>query len=306
MYLTADLELFVHTADLGNLSRAASGLNIQPATASASLKRLERTVGYRLFERTTRSMRLTPQGEIFLEYCRSALALLTQGEVALSKGSGGLRGQLRLSAPSDFGRNILAPWLNEFQLLHPGLRIFLHCSDHHSDLFREPVDMAFRYGKLGDSTLVAQILSANRRVVVASTAYLARHGIPATPDALRQHNCLLHNLTQKPTNTWRFHMSEGEVDIEVTGDRMADDGGIVRQWAIAGCGIAYKSLIDVRADLATGRLTELLAHHTGADWPLSVVYPHRASISTAAKALTAFVQDRLETHLLHANAAVAT
>ncbi len=204
-----------------------------------------------------------------------------------------MQGQLRLSAPADFGRHVLAPLLNQFQQAQPGIVLTLHCTDQHSDLIRDPVDMAFRYGRLLDSSLVAQTLAENRRVLVAAPAYLQRHGVPATAAALAGHNCLVHNLNRRLSNTWRFGSGKHLLEMEVQGDRVSDDGGIVRDWAVAGCGIAYKSMIDVRADLAAGRLVTVLAQLDGEDWPLSVVYPHRASLSPLAHAVLAHVRTAL-------------
>jgi DNA-binding transcriptional LysR family regulator len=293
MYTSIELQLFVLTAQRGNLSQAAREFDMQAATASAAIKRLEQQLACRLFERTTRSMRLTLQGELFFDHCRTALAALAQGEAAILASSAALHGQLRLSAPADFGRNVLVPILNQFQRSHPGIVLTLHCTDQHSDLVRDPVDMAFRYGRLADSSLVAQTLAENRRVVVAAPSYLAEHGVPANPAALAGHNCLLHNLNRRLSNTWRFRGTKGPVEVDVHGDRVSDDGGIVRDWAVAGCGIAYKSAIDVRADLAAGRLVALLSQLEGEDWPLSVVYPHRSSLSPLGHAVLAEVKAAL-------------
>lgn len=293
MYTTTELQLFVLTAQRGSVSQAARELDMQAATASAAIKRLEQQLACRLFERTTRSMRLTLQGELFLDHCRHALAALAQGEAAIHAARGAMAGPLRLSAPADFGRHMLAPWLNAFQQSHPGLSLTLHCTDAHSDLVRDPVDMAFRYGRLVDSTLVAQTLAENRRVAVAAPSYLARHGRPANPAALHAHNCLAHNLNRSQSNIWRFRSGKAEQAVEVRGDRVSDDGGIVREWAVAGCGIAYKSALDVHADLAAGRLVALFSELDGEDWPLSVVYPHRASLSPLAHAVLAHVKQAL-------------
>lgn len=293
MYSFTDLRLFLRIADVGSLSHAARDMDLSPAAASASLKRLEKQLGCRLLERNTRSTRVTPEGEVFLAYARNALSQLAEGEAALGGGSGVLRASLRLSAPSDFGRNVLLPWLNSFQAIHSNLSITLQCSDYRSDLVRDPVDMAFRYGVLNDSSLVSQYLAKNERIVVASPAYIKAHGCPLTPHDLLGHNCLLHNLYLARTNTWRFGTANGPVEVPVRGDRMADDGGIVRQWAVDGCGIAYKSALDVRADLAAGRLVRLLDGARGDDWPLAVVYPHRSSVSPAARALLDYVRSRL-------------
>lgn len=294
MYTTTDLQLFIRTADSGNLSKAARALNLQPATASASLKRLEQRLDTRLFERSTRSMRLTQQGEIFLEYCRNALALLGEGEAAIAAERGTIRGHVRLSAPSDLGRNVLLPWINAFQDLHPQVTMSLQFSDQVIDLIRDPVDVAIRYGKLDDSSMTSQHLARNWHVIVASPAYLARQGCPKTPKDLADHNCLLFYLKQGLHNIWRFRAGKNPVDIKVRGDRMADDGGIAREWAVAGLGIAIKSWLDVQADVESGRLVTILDDFISDDYPLSAVYPHRSSTSPAARALVTYLRTQLD------------
>lgn len=298
MYSTADLELFIRTAETGNLSKAARELDMQPAAASASLKRLEQRLTSRLFERSTRSMRLTQQGEVFLDYCRTALFSLQAGEAALRSAHDRVHGLIRLSAPSDLGRSLLLPWLNEFQLKHPEVRLVVQFSDQLTNLYRDPIDIAFRYGKLDDSALISQQLAANRRIVVASPSYLKKHGVPKRPQELSEHNCLLYYVKHGLLNHWRFYPSkksagEQSIDVKVRGDRMSDDGGIVREWAVAGYGIAYKSMLDVQADLQSGRLLSVLNEFTGEESPLHAIYPSRASATPAAKALIEFLREKL-------------
>ncbi|WP_151636440.1 LysR family transcriptional regulator [Noviherbaspirillum aerium] len=294
MYSTADLHLFVRTADCGSLTRAARMLHQSPAAASAALRRLEQRLGVLLFARSTRSLRLTPDGEIFLEYCRDALASLAEGEALLMAGKDKIRGQLSLSAPSDLGRQVLLPWLNHFQEIHPDLKLSLQFADRVIDLRRDPVDIALRYGRLDDSSLVSQHVAANRRVIVASPDYLARHGTPRTLHELSEHNCLLYYLSPGLFNTWRFNAGKEPLEIKVRGDRMADDGGIVREWAVAGIGIAYKSWLDVWPDLKRGTLVTILDDYAGEDTPLNAVCPHRNSISPAVRALVAFLREKFE------------
>lgn len=289
----SDLALFIRISETRNVSQAARELNMLPATASASLQRLEKRYACRLFERTTRSLRLTPEGEVLLEHSRGALKLLADGEAALNSRGATLSGQLRISAPADVGRQLLLPWLDEFQGMHPKLTLTLHCSDYHSHMIQSPVDMAFRYGQLADSGLVSQVLAHNRRIVVAAPDYLARSGTPLSLSDLKRHNCLIHNLNTARTNRWRFTTPEGMEEIVVTGDRVSDDGGIVRDWAVRGYGIAYKSQIDVSADLAAGRLVRLFEQLVGVPWPLNVVYPNRTSMSIAGRELMAFVRAKL-------------
>jgi DNA-binding transcriptional LysR family regulator len=294
MYATSDLQLLVHTADTGSLSQAARLSGVLPATASASLKRLERHLNTRLFARSTRSMRLTPEGAIFVEYCRDALALLTQGENLLSDSSNTVRGHLRLSMPSDIGRNVLMPWLNEFQQQHGEVRFTLQFSDRMVDLFRDAVDVAIRSGTLADSSLVSQQLACGRRVLVASPAYLARHGAPQTPADLQRHNCLLFYLKQGLFNQWHFDNGKRRIDIKVQGDRMTDDAAIAREWAVSGIGIAYKSWIDVRADVHAGRLVTVLDDETKELVPLHATYAHRNSASPTVRRLLQFLRERFD------------
>ena len=143
-----DLDIFVRTVDSGSLSATARALDLTPAATSAALKRLEAELGVALFVRSTRSLRLTQQGERFLEQCRPALQALQQAGQQIGDGEQALRGTLKLAAPSDLGRNVLLPWLDAFQALHPGIDIRLQLSDRMANVYGEPVDAAFRYGKL--------------------------------------------------------------------------------------------------------------------------------------------------------------
>ena len=166
-----DLQLFVRAADLGSLSAAARVMDLSPAVASAALKRIEAQLGVRLLARSTRSLRLTAEGQGFLDYARTALSSLDEGRRLLARGQDQVSGVLQLSAPSDFGRNLLLPWLDAFQREHPQLTVRLLLGDRIADLFRQPVDIALRYGEPEDSSLVAlPVATDNRRVLVAWAA----------------------------------------------------------------------------------------------------------------------------------------
>ena len=198
-----DLLVFLRTAECGSLSAAARELNLTPAVASAALKRLEAELGTLLLVRSTRSLRMTVNGERYLEHARAALATLAAGSEALAADKESVTGTLTLSAPSDLGRNVLLPWLNEFQSLHPALRLQLRISDRLTDMYRQSVDLALRYGVPSASSLVALPLSPdNRRVLCASPEYFARHGVPETPVDLRRHNCLRLVLGDAVHSRW--------------------------------------------------------------------------------------------------------
>ena len=275
-----DLQLFVRAADLGSLSAAARVMDMSAAVASAALKRIEQQLGARLLARSTRSLRLTAEGEGFLEYARGALSQLDEGRRLLARGQDQVSGVLQLSAPSDFGRNRLLPWLDEFQREHPQLTVRLLLGDRIADLFRQPVDIALRYGEPEDSSLVAlPVAPDNRRVLCAAPSYLARCGEPRTLAQLAQHNCLLYMLSSRVHDHWGFHDGRREVGLTVSGDRFSDDADVVRRWAVAGVGIAYKSWLDVSADVLAGRLQVLLPELRCERAPLNLLCAHRAQLS---------------------------
>jgi DNA-binding transcriptional LysR family regulator len=285
-----DLEIFHQAADTGSLSEAARRLELTPAAASAALKRLEEELGVPLFLRSTRSLRLTDEGRVFLEHSRQAMQLLIEGQEAALGGSADSRGVLQLSLPSDLGRNVLLPWLDEFQAINPGLQLRLLLSDHLADFYRQPLDLTLRYGKLPDSGLVAlPIAPANQRILCASPGYIRRHGAPASPLELTGLNCLCYMLSEYVHDRWRFTRDGQEMTVQVTGDRIADDGDAVRRWAVAGEGIAYKSALDVAGDLAAGRLIRLCPDWRGETVPLNLVCSDRRRISPMVQKLREFL-----------------
>lgn len=290
-----DLQLFVRTAETGSLSAAARLLDVSPAVASAALKRLEQQLQVRLLARSTRSLRLTPEGELYLVHARLALQSLEEGRQQLVGSQEGICGVLQLSAPSDLGRNTLLPWLDAFQDEHPQLQLRLLLADRVADLFREPVDIALRYGAPEDSSLVAlPVAPENRRVLCASPSYLARHGSPRSVEELHQHNCLLYMLHGRAYDRWHFQDGKREVLMNVAGDRVCDDADVTRRWAVAGRGVVYKSWLDVAEDVCEGRLQVLLPNWLGEPTPLYLVCAHRAQLSKAVHLLREFVQLRCQ------------
>lgn len=293
-----DIEIFVRTADAGSFSEAARQLNIAPGLASASVQRLEKALSSRLFTRSTRSMQLSEAGERYLPHARVMVDAEEQGEQALAHDRGALSGTLRLSASSDFGRNLLAPWLDEFQHLHPGLSLHLKVSDRSADLIRQPLDAAVRYGTLPDSSLLALALASdNRRALCAAPAYVERHGAPSTLDELRRHNCLRYVWGEQLHERWYFTLPGGDRTVAVTGNRVSDDADVVRRWAIAAEGLVYKSRLDLIDDLKAGRLVELFPTAHCEPAPLHLICAHRSQLTPAIDKLHAFLRERCATAL---------
>ena len=293
-----DVQILLQSAQLGSLSAAARVLDISPAVASAALKRLEQELGSRLLVRSTRSLRLTADGERYLAHASVALEALQAGAQALAAGRQTLQGQLSLSMPSDTGRQLLRPWLDEFLAEHAAVRLQLHISDRLADLYRMPVDLALRYGVPEDSSLVAlPLLPDNRRVLCAAPDYLARHGYPLKPDDLSAHACLRFVLGDTLHERWRFGCQGEWSNVLVSGRLNSDDGEIVRRWALAGLGIAYKSRLDVLDDLRAGTLQALLPDYQTERAPLYLVCPHRMMLSPLVVRLREFLQQRLQRHV---------
>jgi DNA-binding transcriptional LysR family regulator len=290
-----DLRVFILAADNGSLSVAARQLDLSPAVASAALKRLEQEVGTQLLARSTRSLRLTVAGERYLQHARAAVDALQVGRLALEQDRQALGGSLSLSMPSDLGRNLLQDWLGDFMQLHPALSLQLQISDRVADLYRQPVDVALRYGVPEDSSLVAlPLVLDNPRVLCASPDYVARYGQLETPQGLRDHQCLRFVLGASVHERWSFSHGSERQTVAVGGRWLSDDGEIVRRWALAGYGIAYKSRLDVLADLRAQRLLSLLPNYGTEPTPLYLVTPHRLMLSPVVDALRTYLQARFE------------
>ncbi|MBF8742581.1 MULTISPECIES: LysR family transcriptional regulator [Pseudomonas] len=289
MLRITDLELFVRSSALGSFTAAALEAGVLPGQVAAAIKRLERELDVRLFARTTRSLRLTAEGELYLPTAHSVLDTLRQGRDNLHGAHSTLRGVLQVSAPSDLGRNILLPWLSAFRREHPDLSLRFFLSDQIADFARDPVDVAIRYGLNQDANYIALPLAPwNRRVLVASPGYLARHGRPRTLDELQEHACLLYLQMGRVYDRWRL----GNRSVQVRGPLFSDDADVVRRWALEGEGIVYKSWLDVSGNVAAGELEVLLPEHLGEPTPVTLVCPHRKQLSPAVSQLHLWLRER--------------
>lgn len=288
-----DLEFFICIAEMGSLTAAAHRLDLTPAAASAALKRLEAELAVQLVIRSTRSLRLTQEGEVFLRYAEQSLQLMREGLETLQSGRSLVQGIIQLSAPSDLGRNLVIGWLDTFQAQFPNVEIRLQLSDRIADVFRQPVDVALRYGQPADANFVAIPVAANnRRILCAAPEYLERAGQPQTLQDLDAHNCLCFMVGEYVHDRWRFFGEDGETSILVSGNRVADDGDAVRRWALAGQGIAYKAGLDVAEDLKAGRLVRLCEGWQGEPAPLNMICVDRRQLTPAVRELRDFLTAR--------------
>ncbi|WP_318365710.1 LysR family transcriptional regulator [Enterobacter sp.] len=289
-----DVTLFVRAAALGSFSSAAREADLLPGQVSAAVHRLERDLDKRLFVRSTRSLRLTAEGEKYLPFAQELLAVMQAGAESLHSSDDELQGELKIAVPSDIGRNVLLPLITRFCEQHPKITLRLSLSDQISDIFRDPVDVAIRYGVLDNSSYVALPLAEkNRRVLAASPDYLAQHGRPATLGDITHHHCLLFTMNSHVYDKWTFQENGLRRQLTVKSRMLCDDADVARRWAIAGMGIVYKSWIDISADVEAGRLEVLLPQFTGEAAPLNLICPHRKQFSPAIRQLYGLLREQL-------------
>ncbi len=268
-----NLALFLMIVEKGGLSAAGREMGLSPASVSERLTMLETYYGASLLTRTTRAISLTDEGRVLVDGARRLLAEADELESSIRLGTQKISGPVRLSAPEDLGRSHIVPILDRFLADHPEVTIDLTLTDAYTDLVNQGIDFAIRYGTLADSTLRSKPIGENRRVVCASPAYLQRNGTPGHPDDLTQHDCIVMRFGTNIDRVWSFRI-DGEIHrVMVRGRRVANDGGLVRQWCCEGHGICLKSIWDVEADLQSGRLVEILPEFSVGRTALQIVYP---------------------------------
>lgn len=265
------IRAFVNVATRGSLSAAAEAEGVTPAIIGRRLDALEGRLGVKLAVRTTRRLSLTFEGQAFLEDCQRILNDLANAEASVSLGGVKASGHLKVSAPAGFGRKHVAPLVGQFLDANPEVTVNLDLTDRLADLVNEGIDCAVRVGELSDSSLVSIRLAENHRVVVASPDYLARHGMPQKLADLARHNCL--SLGQQ--RGWQFREGGETVSIKVSGFFECNDGAVLHEWALAGRGLAWRSMWEVGADLQSGALVAVLDQFAAPPTGVYAVFPQR-------------------------------
>ncbi len=266
-----DLQFFVRIAELGSMAAAGREIDLSPSAASTRLTGLEKSFGSQLFARTTRRTMLTEAGRVLLQHARTAVGEIEQARSILEASTEAPRGSLRFSCNTFFGRKHILPYLVEFRELYPDIRLEMDFSDRIVDVIEEGYDMAVRGAPLTDSSLLSRKLGGNPRALCASPAYLARKGVPHTPEDLANHDCIA--MASMPF--WYFNGPEGEVAFEIQKPVIkGDSGDLTYDAALHGLGLSLKSLAHVWEDLRDGRLVAVMEDYTiartGAIW---AVYP---------------------------------
>jgi DNA-binding transcriptional LysR family regulator len=268
------LETFAAVATRGSLTAAASAEGVAPAVIGRRIDALERRLGVKLLVRTTRRLSLTHEGSAFLEDCQRLLADWANAEASVSAGGVKASGHLRLTSPAGFGRRHVAPLVPRFLALHPEVSISLNLSDRVVDIVNESVDCAVRVGDLPDSSLISVRLADNRRLCVATPAYLKRAGTPAHPAELARHECLTLSSDASQTRGWAFQI-DGEVHyLRPSGRLDCTDGQVLHAWCSAGLGLAWRSAWEVEQEIAAGELVSVLDSFAAPPNGIYAVFPH--------------------------------
>lgn len=270
-----ELESFVAVATMGSLSAAARAEGIAPTMMGRRMNALEARLGIKLLTRSTRRLSLTSEGSALLEQAQRILLDLAETEARIAQGSASPSGPLRISAPAGFGRRHVAPLLPEFLASYPDVIVSLDLSDRLVDLIEERYDCAIRIGDLDDSRFIGLRLADNQRVIVAAPDYLARRGRPGTPEELLEHNCLVFGNHTNQAKGWLLKQGGIVRAIRVKGNMACGDGSVLHQWTLAGHGLSWRSLWEVREDLAGGRLVSVLDEYAAPANGIFAMLPER-------------------------------
>ncbi len=265
----------VTTAQLGTFTAAAERLGLTKSAVAKSVGRLEERLGLKLFQRSTRRLSLTPDGEHYLGSCQSALDILDQAEADLSSHSTRPAGRLRIDLPAAFGRQRVLPILLGIARRYPELSLTVTFSERFVDLIEEGIDLVVRIGTLADSSgLVARRLTTQKLVICASPQYLLHSGEPQTTEELSQHRCIVGVRRNQPIS-WLMKEADGTLTrYTPPPTHELADGDAMLSAVMAGCGLSQLPLWLVREHLETGALTEVLAGHSGGEMPISALWPH--------------------------------
>jgi DNA-binding transcriptional LysR family regulator len=324
------LESFVSVAARGSLTAAPNAEGVAPAIMGRRLDALEERLGVKLLLRTTRRITLTHEGSAFLEDCQRLLADLANAEASVSAGGVKASGHLRITAPAGFGRRHVAPLIPKFYELHPEVTISLNLSDRVVDIAGEGFDCAVRVGDMPDSSLVSVRMADNRRLCVATPAYLARHGTPQTPAELSRFHCLTLSSDASQTRGWAFKLPVGAnrdaaaktrastplrdtkvgaqtppqpdeataarasevIYLKPAGPLDCSDGQVLHEWCLGGYGIAWRSTWEVEAEIASGQLVAVLEAFAAPPNGIYAVFPQRKHMPLRVRLWIDFLKER--------------
>jgi DNA-binding transcriptional LysR family regulator len=292
-----NIAVFIRVVELGSFSEAGRSLRLSPAVVSYRIGCLERHLGCRLFNRTTRKLQPTEQGRVFYESSLEVRDAVERAEARVASGGAAPQGSLKVTAPLGLGRRAIAPVVLRFRAEHPEIDIRLRLSDYLVDLFTEAVDVAVRMAVLTDSSLIVRKIIDVERVLCASPAYLSRHGSPSSIKDLERHSCLLLRFPGSQRDRWTLVRNGRQVSVPVDGNIDADDGDVLTDWAVEGEGIVLKPLFEIAEHLRSGALEAVLPDYSPAPVTLAVLHAYKRMVPAKVRAFADILVEEVRQHV---------
>lgn len=292
MDLLRSIHIFQQVAEQQSFSRAAENLNLVPSAVSRQISELEKWLGVRLINRTTRSLHLTEEGRIYLEKMGQIRHQVDELR-SIQKDDKEVKGHLRLSAPMTIGQYALPPALAQFKQSFPHVTLSISLMNRKVDLVEEGFDLAVRVGHLSDSSMVARNIGSMSFKTVASSAYLTLHGCPTNPKELTKHNCLVNSAVSNPKR-WSYQMNGKNILVKIDGELEVNDSISLKTFALADQGIAQLPSFYVEQAIASQKLVEILSDYESQPLPINLVYPSQKLLSPAVRALIEFLRNDLQ------------
>lgn len=296
MNTDSELAFFCMLVKQGSLAATARELNLTPPAVTRRLSQLEERLGVRLLNRTTRRISLTSEGEVYFANAQRILSDIDEMERLVSSSRAAPKGLLRVNAPLGFGRSYIGPAVSAFTKTYPDVDVQLHLTDRPVSLPDEAIDVSIRFGDLPDSRLIAKKIAANRRLLVASPAYLRAAGQPAYPHDLTQHQCIVLRQNEAAYGNWRLSRGKQMETIKVHGKLSTNDGEVALNWALEGHGVLMRAEWDVAKYLRSGRLVQLLADYDTPPADVYAVYLERLNLSAKVAYFVQHLRDFLSRH----------
>ncbi|MCF6429910.1 LysR family transcriptional regulator [Leisingera sp. MMG026] len=294
-----NIRTFVRVYELGNMSAAARDMRISAAVASSRISQLEDHLNVRLFQRTTRLLNPTEQGNLFYHGAVKILEAVDEAEADISNVTQTPRGTLYVAAPLGLGQHLIAPAVPKFNEAYPLISIRLRLSDRKLDLAAEGLDAAFFLGVPEDSNLRIRKIADCARVLCASPEYIRRRGQPASSDELKTeaHDCLNLRYPGAPEFQWPLRSEDGVKRVTVTGPFESDHGDVLTSWALDGHGIILKPVFEISEHLASGRLVPVLAEEPPVPIQMACLYVHRRHQDPKVRLFMDFMVDHIQASL---------
>src|SRR5580692_9298553 len=260
---------------------------------SRGLSTLESRLGVRLVTRTSRSFELTDEGRLFYERCTRIVSDIAEAEAEASSKGSTVRGMLRIGAPMELGRRLIAPLINDFRQKFPDVQVHLMLSDSGLDVIDDGLDVALRIGLPADTSVIAKKILSAKRIVCASPVYLNKHGVPAKPDDLLEHDCIRLVRGRRVMDAWLFQEQGRRFEVVVNGTLTTTSGEVVHDWVRAGRGIALKADWDLQVELREGSIVPCLSDYWCDEINLFALCANRRHLSPRIRAFLKFIVARL-------------